>query len=285
MHMRPPFLALPSKSLSKLRVLSERPPILAIPQLLTQQECDRLIAKAAGSMLLKQQGFDDETTHGQRTSCGVVVRNEEVPTLRSRFAELAGVELAQLQPLKISRYMPGQRFDMHTDAIRGDARGAPLNPDDYWDDLSRASHGVIGAPISGCNRIATIFAYLNTVGDGGRTRWRWTQYDACSGGSLHDSFYSDPGPGHGRTDVLNGSGPEVAVAPEAGLGVIHFPSTTPENGGWTDYNAFHEAEPPGEGCVKYVCQQFIWSHPRLDWTRVLDEENWEPQTRISDDTI
>ena len=93
------------------------------------------------------------------------------------------------------------------------------------------------------------------------------------------------GPGHGRTDVLNGSGPEVAVAPEAGLGVIHFPSTTPENGGWTDYNAFHEAEPPGEGCVKYVCQQFIWSHPRLDWTRVLDEENWEPQTRISDDTI
>ena len=36
---------------------------------------------------------------------------------------------------------------------------------------------------------------------------------------------------------------------------------------------------------KWVAQQFIWSHPMLDWRRVLEEENWEPRARLSDDTI
>ena len=54
-------------------------------------------------------------------------------------------------------------------------------------------------------------------------------------------------------------------------------------GGYTDYNAYHEAEAAVD--EKWVAQQFIWSHPRLDWRRVLEEENWEPGKRRSDDTI
>ena len=286
--MRPPFHALPAASLSRLRVLRERPPIGLVDGLLSSSECDRLREKIEGpqsSAILKQQSFDDHTTSLQRTSSGIVLRNEEVPTLRQRFADFAGVALSQVQPLKLSRYRTGERFDMHTDAIRGDARGAEPCPDDYWDDRKRGEYGVVGAPFSGCNRICTIFVYLNDVKSGGRTRWRWTEYDACTGGDLHSSFYITPGPGHGRTDTRNGSGPEVAVKPRTGLGVLHFPSTTAALGGWTDYNAFHEAEPPGEGGVKYVAQQFIWSHPKLDWTRVLEEENWEPCTPVSDDII
>ena len=282
--MRPPFHTLPAATCNSMRILHERPPICLLPNLLSAHECQRLIAKAEASGMA-QQTFDDSTTAGQRTSSGCVLRNEEVPTLRERFARLAGVALSQLQPLKISRYAPGERFDAHTDAIRGDSRGAPPRADDYWDDLGRGWHGVVGAPISGCNRILTLFVYLNDVARGGRTRWRWTEHDAVGGGTHHLSFYQTPGPGHGRTDLRNGSGPEVAVVPKEGLGVLHFPSTSAASGGFTDYNAFHEAEPPADGCVKYVAQQFVWSHPKLDWTRVLEDENWEPPSRRCEDTI
>ena len=282
--MRPPFHSLPSASLAKAQILSKRPPICSIQSLLSPDESQRLIAKAEHIALIPQS-FDNSEAAGERTSCGCVVRNEEVPTLRSRFADFAGVELSQLQPLKVTRYLPGQRFDVHTDAWRGDSRGAPTNADDYWGDRMRLKYGVVGAPISGCNRIMTIFVYLNDVARGGRTRWRWTEHDAATGGTLHRLFYDKPGPGSGRTDLVNGSGPSIAVAPEAGLGVVHFPSVAPHFGGYTDYNAFHEAEPPGDGCIKYVAQQFIWSHPRLDWKRVLDEENWEPDERRTEDAI
>ena len=134
--MRPPFHTLPAATCNSMRVLRERPPICLLPDLLSADECQRLIAKAEASEMARQT-FDDSTTSGLRTSSGCVLRNEEVPTLRERFARFAGVALSQLQPLKVSRYAPGERFDAHTDAIRGDARGAPPRADDYWDDLGR----------------------------------------------------------------------------------------------------------------------------------------------------
>ena len=66
------------------------------------------------------------------------------------------------QPMKVSRYAPGERFEMHTDAVRGDMRSEPVDVDDWWADKQRAEYGVVGAPISGANRIVTIFVYLNT---------------------------------------------------------------------------------------------------------------------------
>jgi hypothetical protein len=125
---------------------------------------------------------------------------------------------------------------------------------------------------------------LNHVADGGRTRWRWTNHDAHEGGTVGTTFYDSPRPSAARIN-LAGSGPEVNVTPEEGLGVLHFPATTPETGGFTDVNAYHEAEPPGPGCVKWVAQQFIWSHPRLDWTRVLEAENHQPSRFRTDDVI
>ena len=268
------FHKLPAASMRRLRVLHECPSILLAPALLSESECARLIAKAEPH--LQPQSFDNPQG-GVRTSHGCVIRDEEVPSLRSRFASLLGLECSSmLQPMKVSRYRSGERFDIHTDAIRGDLRGESPNPSDWWADKKREAHGVPGAPFSGCNRMVTIFVYLNSVNQGGRTRWRWTGHDP--------SFYTDPRPGHGRVDVDAGAGTEVAVAPEAGVGVVHFPATTPESGGLTDYNAFHDAEPPVE-CEKWILQQFVWSHRRLDWTRVLDEENWPPSERRSSDTI
>ena len=212
--MRPPFHALPAASLARLRVLSERPPILTAPDLLSSDECALLLQKAQrGATPLRRQSFDaPDGSHGERTSTGCVVRNDEVPTLRARFAALAGVHQSQLQPLKLSRYGRDERFDMHTDAIRGDLRGEAPSPDDWWADGPRGKHGVPGAPFTGCNRILTIFVYLRSVARGGRTRWRWTEHDEAVGGSVGSSWYDAPRPGSGRTDVLRGSGTEVSAS-------------------------------------------------------------------------
>ena len=43
------------------------------------------------------------------------------------------------------------------------------------------------------------------------------------------------------------------------MAVLHFPSTTAAAGGYTDRNASHESEESID--TKWVCQQFIWSHP------------------------
>ena len=127
-------------------LVHERPYIFVVPNLFSADECARLRAKAEGA--LAPQTFDDAVPR-QRSSHGTTVRHQEVPTLRARLAALANVSLSQLQPLKVSRYREGERFDIHTDAIRGALDGTDAEEDDWWGDRARIEHGVVGAPISG----------------------------------------------------------------------------------------------------------------------------------------
>lgn len=264
-------------SLPGLELVHSEPYIFVHRQFLSKAECAALREKAAAT--LAPQTFDNDATAGVRTSRGCVARSEEVASLRQRLAGLASVELGQLQPLKISRYEEGARFDIHTDAWRGDLQGAPPDPDDWWADRARLEYGVRGAPISGVNRIVTIFVYLTTCVRGGRTRWRWTDYDAALGGNHGRAFYEQPGPGTGATDVAGGSGAGFSISPEEGMAVVHFPATSARSGGYTDYNAYHESEAAVDD--KWVLQQFVWSHSKLAWPRVLDAENLEPERCLS----
>ena len=263
----------------ELQLVHEKPFIFLVPGFFSPAECAALRAKAALSSSMRQQGFDntDARVTGARTSSGCTLRNDEVSGLRRRIARLTNLSEDHMQPLKVSRYRAGQRFDMHTDAWRGDLRGRRPARGDWWADRQRARRGVPGAAIPGVNRIVTVFVYLNSVLRGGRTRWRWLDYDARAGGGAGRAFYEAPRPGTGRTDMERGSGPELSVSPEEGLAVVHFPSTLPAFGGVTDYNVWHEGEAAQD--EKWVAQQFIWSHPGLDWRRVLDRENWEPEER------
>lgn len=265
-----------------LEMLHECPFIFRVRAFFTPAECAALRAKAASR--LRPQTYDDEGIDSARTSMGCVARHEEVSGLRARLASLVNVSDTQLQPLKISRYLRGDRFGIHTDAWRGDRGESAADPEDLFADRARGDFGVPGAPIAGANRIATVFVYLNSCARGGRTRWRWINYDARLGGEAGERFYESPRPGHGRTSVTEGSGhTELAVRPEEGMAVVHFPSTVAERGGITDYNAYHESEAAED--EKWVAQQFIWSHARLDWRRVLDAENLEPEQRLSDSSL
>ena len=196
-----------------LRLVHERPYLFVVPHFFSAQECAALRAKASSAV--RPQGFDSAAGRS-RTSQGCTMRNDEVPGLRSRLAKLAGVELSQLQALKVSRYRPGERFDIHTDAWRGALlRGQRPPPGDWWGDRARLKRGVLGARgVPGVNRTCTIFVYLSTCAAAGRTRWRWTAHDAALGGKHHQLFYETPGPGGGRTDVDGGSGVDVSIRPE-----------------------------------------------------------------------
>ena len=127
-----------------LRLVHKKPFIFVLPNFFSADECAALRAKADGAT--RRQGFDDTDAHvtGSRTSSGCTLRDEEVGGLRQRMAALVGVTEEQMQPLKVSRYERGQRFDIHTDAWRGDLRGRPADPADWWADRQRMRWGVPG---------------------------------------------------------------------------------------------------------------------------------------------
>ena len=37
--------------------------------------------------------------------------------------------------------------------------------------------------------------------------------------------------------------------------------------------------------AKFVAQQFIWSHPRLSWCDVVDDENLEPYSALTSEVF
>ena len=133
-------------------------------------------------------------------------------------------------------------------AVDGD--GTVSVEEDYYADEARVTRGTRTCPFPGANRFITVFVYLNSCASGGRTRWRWID-------SKRD-FYVEPRPAPMACTELAPDVAQVAVRPERGMAVVHFPSTVPEAGGYTDRNASHESEAADD--TKWVCQQFIWSH-------------------------
>ena len=142
----------------RLQLVHERPFIFLVPGFFSFAECAALRSKAASSSALLPQGFDntDARTTGARTSAGCTLQNSEVRQLRQRIAQLTQLPEEHMQPMKVSRYRAGQRFDIHTDAWRGDLRGRRPPSGDFWGDRARAKRGVPGAAIPGVNRIVTV---------------------------------------------------------------------------------------------------------------------------------
>lgn len=235
-------------TLPGLQLIHERPYIFLIHAFLSAAECELLLEKASSSIMRQQLVGESEAS--KRTSTGCVARREELPALRKRIAAMTRVQQDQLQPLKISCYTPGQCFAEHCDAI--DGNGAVDDAVDFYADRARCERGTRQCPHPGANRFMTLFVYLNSVNDGGGgcTRFRWV--------NSVPSFYEQPCPSGMSCTHLAPEERQVAIRPERGMAVLHFPSTTAETGGFTDRNASHESQEAGE--TKWVCQQFIWSH-------------------------
>lgn len=135
---------------------SEAPRIVLLGNVLSDEECDALIALARPKM--EQARVVDPVTgqlegHESRTSEGtyfLVEENELVATIDRRLARLIQWPVENGEGLQILHYRPGGEYQPHYD---------------FFDP------SVPGATATGGNRVATIIVYLQVPEEGGATRF------------------------------------------------------------------------------------------------------------------
>ncbi|KAK1734556.1 prolyl 4-hydroxylase alpha subunit-like protein [Skeletonema marinoi] len=136
-----------------LKRIHQDPDIYSIDNFLTNEECDRLIAKSQPHLvpcLVKNDKTGIAEQDPVRTSTNTNVPQSEVPSIVEKMTNVANCCADQLEILQVLNYKKGQEFIPHTDGFSGkfDACG-----------FEQAS------------RQATIFCYLNDVSEGGSTNF------------------------------------------------------------------------------------------------------------------
>jgi len=128
------------------------PDIYIIPNFLSSDECDRIIAKSSPHLmpcLVKAESSGSVLMDAEiRTSTNANIPRKEVPTLIKKIIDLMNCSEEQLEMYQVLKYGKGQEFKAHTDGFKG--------------------------PVTACGffksgRIATLFCYLNDVEEGGKT--------------------------------------------------------------------------------------------------------------------
>ena len=136
-----------------LQLIHSNPDIYAIDNFLTDEECDRLIAKSQPHLvpcLVKNDKNGMVEQDPVRTSTNTNVRRDEVPSIVEKITNVACCNADQLEILQVLNYKHGQEFIPHTDGFSGkfDACGFEQG-----------------------SRQATIFCYLCDVAEGGSTNF------------------------------------------------------------------------------------------------------------------
>jgi len=259
-YLQSPFFHRININYPGLQMVRERPFIFVVHDFLTKEECAALVSKAEPG-LCRTQLFDQRGT-GKRTSSGVVCDSSEIPSFRKKMVELANVPYEQLQDLKISKYLEGEEFSVHTDGICPGPDDC--SKEDLFGDAVQKVKGNLYMRAKQ-NRFMTVFVYLNDCERGGCTAFpRIGMHSGLNGAS----FYDKPGPCNTAVDregrpfdmkrvQREQCDPVLRIAPRRGLAVIHFPTLTPEYNGTVDGNVTHQSEPAIDN--KYICQQFIYS--------------------------
>jgi prolyl 4-hydroxylase len=135
------------------------PNVALVRDLLSEQECERLIAMSAGK-LTRSSVLDRRTGSDQisavRTSAGTFFERGEnaiVSRLEQRIAALTGLPVEHGEPLQILHYKPGNEYLAHHD----------------WFDPADPGSGEVLR--NGGQRVITVIVYLNEVAAGGETRF------------------------------------------------------------------------------------------------------------------
>ncbi len=141
----------------KLLTAMKHPRVLVFGGLLTDAECDTLMAQAA-PRLLRSETVDNNTgdseVNAARTSDGMFFERGETPlikALEARIAELLRWPLENGEGLQILRYRPGAEYKPHHD---------------YFDPIHPGTPRILER---GGQRVGTLVMYLNTPEGGGAT--------------------------------------------------------------------------------------------------------------------
>lgn len=172
------------------------PRVVVFGGLLSQEECDALIAHARPRLRRSQTlnldtGADED--HAARTSEGMMFQRGETELCRrieSRIAALLDWPLENGEGLQVLRYGPGAQYEPHYDYFDPDRDGT-------------------GATLArGGQRIATVVMYLNTPERGGATVFPDANFEAGAvcGNAV---FFSYDRP-HPISRTLHGGAPVLA---------------------------------------------------------------------------
>lgn len=139
--------------------ISEKPRIFVIPDFLSTEECDYIIA-ASRPHLRRSTVTDDQKVHAgvvdpRRTSQGMFFpANSTDPVLRrldQRIADLTGLPVENGEPIQVLSYQVEGEYQPH------------------YDYFSPNTVGGVSQLKRGGQRIATVIMYLNTPEAGGET--------------------------------------------------------------------------------------------------------------------
>jgi prolyl 4-hydroxylase len=180
-------------------VLSWQPRVFFIKDLLSEQECNELIALAESNLQRSSVVANDSTENeiiNTRTSQGYSLerkQNEVVAAIEKRFSMLTMLPEENGENIQVLLYQPGGEYQPHHDYFDSDTIGGRH-------ELAR-----------GGQRIASLVIYLNTPEEGGQTVFPMLGINVTpqKGGAL--LFYDctldgkeDPLTLHGGAPVLKG---------------------------------------------------------------------------------
>jgi prolyl 4-hydroxylase len=190
------LLALADGHRVKVLTTMKHPRVVVFGGLLTDAECDTLMAQAA-PRLLRSETVDNNTgdseVNAARTSDGMFFERGETPlikTLEKRIAELLRWPLENGEGLQILRYRPGAEYKPHHD---------------YFDPVHSGTPRILER---GGQRVGTLVMYLNTPEGGGATTFPDVGLEVAPvrGNAV---FFSYDRP-HVATKTLHGGAPVTA---------------------------------------------------------------------------
>lgn len=147
-----PFHAI-NRDYPGINTLNCDPDVIEVACFLSDDECDRLIAKARAALrpcVTKNPRTGAVEIDPDRTSTNANIPQAEVPSIVTKICCLANCDAGQLEIFQVLHYDKGQRFNLHTDGFHGPTTAC-------------------GFENSG--RLVTVFCYLNDVAVGGETRF------------------------------------------------------------------------------------------------------------------
>ena len=224
-----------------LVAVRDDPAIFFVEDLLDAPTCAALIAKSAPHLRRSRvQSLGGYAADARRTSADARAAYGEVARIQRTFSELLAMPVSHFEPLKVSRYSEGEYFKQHHDSI---ARGC--------------EHGCDYCPTPACNRVVTLFVYLNDCARGGETRFppsRPLGVRTRRGLGVHFPEHDARGRGRPRTRVGHeGAAPRRVDLPAVGVdgpaGARGLPDSMCAAGGGAAprHAAMIRGERPGRG--------------------------------------
>lgn len=130
--------------------LANDPDVYRINDILSPEECQHFIDISQKRFIRSPVAVADGTNSNARTSSSAFLNKEEDPVvkkLEDRISQLLKIDKRQIEPLQIVHYVPGQKYDYHTD----------------WFDKNHPHEATQITKEMGGQREYTILIYLNDL--------------------------------------------------------------------------------------------------------------------------